>query len=45
MINSSLFSSKKEEWETPQDFFDELNKEFNFELDACANEENAKCER
>lgn len=31
------------EWETPQDFFDELNKEFNFTLDPCASHENNKC--
>ena len=31
------------EWETPQYFFDILDKEFNFELDVCANKENAKC--
>ena len=31
------------EWETPQDFFDELNKEFQFEMDVCASKENAKC--
>lgn len=37
------FSSKTEEWSTPQDFFDELNKEFNFTLDPCATSENAKC--
>lgn len=30
------------EWETPQDFFDTLNKEFRFTLDACASKENAK---
>jgi len=35
--------TKQYNWETPQDFFDELNKEFNFTLDACANTENAKC--
>lgn len=33
------------EWETPQDFFDEINKEFNFTLDVCASAENAKCEK
>lgn len=38
------FSSKTPEWETPQDFFDELNKEFNFILDVCATKENKKCE-
>ena len=37
------FSSKTPEWSTPQDFFDELDKEFNFTLDPCANKKNAKC--
>ena len=37
------FSSKTNEWSTPQDFFNELNKEFNFNLDPCATKENAKC--
>lgn len=32
-------------WETPQNLFDELNREFNFDLDPCATHENAKCER
>lgn len=44
-INSGMFSSKTDLWETPQDFFDALNEEFNFELDVCALPENAKCER
>ena len=38
------FSSKTNEWYTPQDFFDELNKEFCFTLDPCATKENKKCE-
>lgn len=37
------FSSNTNEWATPQEFFDELNKEFNFTLDPCATRENAKC--
>ena len=37
------FSSKTFEWATPQDFFDELKKEFNFDLDPCATKYNAKC--
>jgi site-specific DNA-methyltransferase (adenine-specific) len=37
------FSSQSNEWETPQEFFDELNKEFNFTLDPCSTKENAKC--
>ena len=36
------FSSKSIEWETPQDFFDKLNQEFNLNCDVCANSENAK---
>lgn len=37
------YSSKTNEWSTPQDFFDELDKEFNFTLDLCSTSENAKC--
>ena len=45
MINDALFSTGKNDWETPQDFFDELNSEFHFTLDACANHNNHKCEK
>ena len=45
MINKGLFTSNTPEWETPQDLFNELNKEFNFVLDVCATKENAKCKR
>lgn len=41
---SVMYSSKSDEWSTPQDFFIELDKEFEFDLDACASEENHKCE-
>lgn len=44
MINESLFSSKTDNWETPIDFYKELNKEFQFTLDPCADENNHKCE-
>ena len=37
------YSSKSNEWATPQNLFDELNDEFNFTLDPCATDENAKC--
>lgn len=40
-----MFSSKTDNWETPQDFFDQLNAEFNFTLDPCADEVNHKCPR
>ena len=36
------FSSKTDEWETPQRLFDLLDAEFNFTLDVCATEENKK---
>lgn len=43
-MNTSVhFSSNTDLWSTPQEFYDELNKEFNFELDPCATHENAKC--
>jgi len=37
------FSSRTDEWATPQDFFDELDAEFDFTLDVCASNSNAKC--
>lgn len=43
MLNKSLFSSVKQDWETPQKFFDKLNSEFDFTLDACSSVETAKC--
>lgn len=45
MINAAMFSSNTAEWATPQAFFDELNKEFDFTLDPCATPQNAKCAR
>lgn len=41
-LNKALFSSAKEDWETPQDFFDALDQEFHFNLDPCADDTNAK---
>lgn len=41
----SCFSGKTSEWATPQDFFDKLNSEFRFTLDAASTHENAKCVR
>lgn len=41
----AMFSSKSDQWATPQDLFDELNKEFFFDLDPCADESNHKCEQ
>lgn len=44
-MNAALFSSNTDQWATPQWFYDELNKEFNFNLDPCADESNHKCEK
>lgn len=43
MNNEVMFSSKTDEWATPQDLFDKLNEEFHFDLDVCASEYNHKC--
>ena len=40
-----MYSSKSDEWATPQSFFDELDSEFHFDLDAAADDLNHKCSR
>lgn len=43
-MNTDLhFSSASEEWATPQDVFDRLDRVFDFVLDPCASELNHKC--
>lgn len=42
MINNGLFTSNDSTWTTPQDFFDKLDKEFRFGLDAAALRSSAK---
>ena len=37
------FSSKTDQWATPKDFFESLNKIYKFDLDVCADKHNAKC--
>lgn len=44
MNTEVLFSSRTMDWETPQAFFDQLDSEFHFTLDPCANESNHKCD-
>jgi phage N-6-adenine-methyltransferase len=39
------FSHDSDEWATPQRLFNELNNEFNFQLDVAATASNAKCRR
>lgn len=45
MLTNGLFTSKTDEWGTPQGIFDELNKTFHFTIDVCADDSNHKCER
>lgn len=45
MNTDLMFSSKSDDWETPQWLFDELNREFHFTLDPCADKHNHKCEK
>lgn len=45
MMTDGLFSSRTDEWETPQEFFNMLDTEFHFNLDPCASDENHKCDK
>ena len=45
MNTDLMFSSQSDNWATPQDFFEKINKEFDFNLDPCADEINHKCEK
>ena len=45
MNKSVHFSSKTDQHPTPQAFFDQLDAEFHFALDVCADSLNAKCAR
>lgn len=41
MVDKALFSSDKQDWGTPKDFFDRLHKRFHFDVDLAADETNA----
>jgi phage N-6-adenine-methyltransferase len=44
MLNTDLmFSSISNEWETPDDLYEVLDKEFHFTLDPCSTNYNHKC--
>lgn len=40
-----LFKSNSDEWSTPDDVFAELDNEFHFDLDPCADDSNHKCQK
>lgn len=44
MQTDVMFSSNTDQWATPKSFFEELNKEFHFNLDPCADDNNHKCD-
>lgn len=43
--NNGLFTSNTDLWSTPQDFYEKLKQEFDFQVDVCALPENAKCDK
>ena len=45
MTPAYMPQAKTVEWETPQAFFDRLDREFHFGLDPCATAANAKCRK
>lgn len=45
MNTDVMFSSKTDAWATPPAFFRELDEEFHFNLDPCADEYNHKCDK
>lgn len=44
-MNEALFQTGKNDWETPEELYEELNKEFHFTLDPCADDRNHKCNK
>ena len=42
MNAKAMFSSATDEWSTPQQLFDDLNREFRFDVDTCAGGDNYK---
>lgn len=44
-LNSGLFTSNKDDWETPQSLFDRLNNQYHFEVDLAATDSNHKCDK
>ena len=44
-MTDGLFSSNTDNWHTPQDLFDSLDREFHFDLDPCADNKNHKCQK
>lgn len=41
----ALFTSEKQDWETPDTIFNSLNQEFHFDIDIASSKSNAKCNK
>ena len=44
-MDNALLSTGKDDWETPQDFYNKLDNEFHFTLDPCCTSNNSKCDK
>lgn len=44
-MNKALFSTGKDDWETPPELFKALDDEFHFTLDPCCTPVTAKCKK
>jgi len=42
MINKALFSNNSDEWETPKDFYDNLDEKYKFVFDLACSKDNCK---
>jgi site-specific DNA-methyltransferase (adenine-specific) len=42
VVSNILFSSKSDEWTTPKDFYDKLDKEYKFVFDLACSKDNCK---
>lgn len=45
MNKKVMFSSQKDDWETPKELFEKLDAEFHFTVDLCADDNNHLCEK
>ena len=43
VMTTGMYTSNTPEWGTPQALFDELDREFHFDLDIAASDDNHKC--
>ena len=44
-FDKNRFRTENQTWETPDSLFNDLNKEFHFDIDLSASKENTKCKR